>query len=44
MVMLLDTSVWIEFFQGTEKSKKVEDILKTEENFTSIVTLAEVVN
>jgi predicted nucleic acid-binding protein len=26
--MLLDTSVWIEFFQGTEKSKKVEDILK----------------
>jgi len=42
--MLLDTSVWIEFFQGTEKSKKVEDILKTEENFTSIVTLAEVVN
>jgi predicted nucleic acid-binding protein len=42
--MLLDTSVWIEFFQGAEKSKRVEDILKTEENFTSIITFAEVVN
>jgi predicted nucleic acid-binding protein len=44
MVMLLDTSVWIEFFQGAEKSKRVEDILKTEENFTGIITFAEVVN
>ena len=44
MIMLLDTSAWIEFFQGTEKSKKVENILKTEENFTSIVTFAEIVN
>ncbi|MBI4009760.1 MAG: PIN domain-containing protein [Candidatus Aenigmarchaeota archaeon] len=44
MVMLLDTSAWIEFFQGTEKSKKVENVLKTEENFTSIVTFAEIVN
>lgn len=44
MVMLFDTSAWIEFFQGTEKSKKIENILRTEENFTSIVTLAEVVN
>jgi predicted nucleic acid-binding protein len=42
--MLLDTSVWIEFFQGAEKSKRVEDILKTEENFTGIITFAEVVN
>jgi len=42
--MLLDTSAWIEFFQGTEKSKKVENALKTEENFTSIVTFAEIVN
>lgn len=44
MVMLFDTSAWIEFFQGTEKSKKVENMLKTEENFTSIVTFAEIVN
>ena len=42
--MLFDTSAWIEFFQGTEKSKKVENALKTEENFTSIVTFAEIVN
>ena len=42
--MLFDTSAWIEFFQGTERSKKVENILKIEENFTSIVTFAEVVN
>ena len=44
MVMLLDTSAWIEFFQGTEKGKKVGNILRTEENFTSIVTFAEIVN
>ena len=42
--MLFDTSAWIEFFQGTEKSKIVENILKTEENFTSEITFAEVVN
>ena len=42
--MLFDTSSWIELFQGTDKSGKVENILKTEENFTSIVTLAEIVN
>jgi predicted nucleic acid-binding protein len=39
MVMLLDTSVWIEFFQGIEKSKRVEDILRTEENFKLRFTL-----
>ncbi len=44
MVMLLDTSAWIEFFQGTEKGKKIEDILRNEENFTSIVTFPEIVN
>ena len=42
--MLLDTSAWVEFFQGTERSKKVESVLKTEENFTSIVSIAEIVN
>lgn len=42
--MLFDTSAWIEFFQGTEKGKTVEEILKREENFTSIVTLSEAVN
>ena len=42
--MIFDTSAWIEFFQGTKKSKIVENALKTEENFTSIVTFAEIVN
>jgi len=40
--MLFDTSAWIEFFQGTEKGKKVREILDLEENFTSIVTFAEI--
>ena len=42
--MLFDTSAWIEFFQGTEKGKKVREFLKSEENFSSIVTFAEVIN
>lgn len=40
--MLFDTSAWIELFSGTEKGKKVEEVLKKEENFTSITTLAEI--
>ena len=39
--MLLDTSAWIEFFQGTELGNRVSEILQNEENFTSIITLAE---
>ncbi len=42
--MLFDTSAWIEFFQGTEKGKKVQESLKSEEIFTCIVTFAELVN
>lgn len=42
--MLLDSSAWIEFFKGTEKSKRVEQALKSEENYTCIVTIAEVLN
>jgi len=42
--MLFDTSAWIEFFQGTERGEKVQESLKIEENFTSIVTFAEVIN
>ena len=41
--MLFDTSAWIEFFKGTENSTRVANVLKTEENFTSIVTIAELV-
>ena len=42
--MILDSSAWIEFFQGTEKGKKVELVLKSDQSFTSIVTISEVVN
>ena len=42
--MLLDTSAWIELFQGTEKTSAVKNILETEDNFTSAITFAEVVN
>lgn len=42
--MLLDTSAWIELFRGTKKGSKVMVILKTEQHFTSIVTIAEIVN
>lgn len=41
--MLLDTSAWIEFFQGTEKGREVKESLK-EENYTNIVTFAEMIN
>ena len=42
--MLFDTSAWIEFFQGSNKAEKVKERLTTEENFTSIVTFAELIN
>ena len=42
MVMLLDTSAWIEFFRGTEKGEIVEKVLEKEKTFTSIVSLGEV--
>lgn len=40
--MLLDSSAWVEFFQGSEKGKEVKSILEQEESFTSIVTFAEI--
>ena len=42
--MLLDTSAWIELFIGSEKGKRVKDVLYKEDSYTSIVTLAEVTN
>ncbi len=42
--MILDSYAWIEFFQGTEKGKKVELVLKSTQSFTSIVTISEVIN
>lgn len=42
--MLLDTFAWIEFFQGTQKGKGVMDILRQSKCYTSIVSIAEIVN
>ena len=42
--MLLDTSAWIELFQDTDKTAIVKNILETQENFTSSITFAEIVN
>jgi len=41
--MLTDTYGCIEFLRGTERGKKVRKILRTEKCYTSIVTLAELV-
>jgi len=43
MVVLFDTSAWIEFFDGTDKSRLVEEAIKTKEIFTSEITYAEIV-
>ncbi len=39
--MILDTSAWVEFIEGTEKGKDVKDVVEREESFTSIATIAE---
>lgn len=41
--MLLDTSAWIEFLQGTEKGAKVNEHIKKEELFASLATIPELV-
>ena len=41
--MLLDTYAWIEFLRGTERGKKVREILRAERCYTSIVSIAELV-
>jgi len=38
---LLDTYAWVEFFKGTEKGAKVNEIIKSMQCFTSIISLAE---
>ncbi len=42
--MLFDSSAWIEVFLGTEQGRIAADVIKTEENFTSIVTFSEIAN
>ncbi len=42
--MLLDTSAWVELFNGTKNAKKVEKILTSEKCYTCITSMAEIVN
>lgn len=42
--MILDTSAWVEFIEGTEKGRAVRLILENEESFTSLATVAELVH
>jgi predicted nucleic acid-binding protein len=39
--MLLDTSAWVEFFEGSDKGKKVKTVLEQDKCYTSMVSLAE---
>jgi predicted nucleic acid-binding protein len=42
--MLLDTSAWVELFEATKKTVRIKEILTKETCYTSIVTIAEIVN
>ena len=42
MNLLLDSWAWIEFFKGTEKGKKVKDLVKGSEVYTSAGNVYEV--
>lgn len=42
ILVLLDSFAWIEFFNGTEKGKKVEERLIGNMCYTSLITLAEI--
>ena len=39
--MLLDTSAWIEFFEGTAKGAKVRELIRGKAAYASILTIAE---
>ncbi|MDE1870910.1 MAG: PIN domain-containing protein [Candidatus Micrarchaeota archaeon] len=43
-MLLLDTSAWIEFFNGSKKGQRVKEMLRSNVCYTSIVTVAEVTN
>lgn len=41
--MLFDTSCWIEYFEGTEKGKKIKEMMKKQETlYTCPITVAEI--
>ena len=39
---LLDTSAWIELFQGTKKGERVKNLMKEERPCMSMVSIAEI--
>ena len=41
--MLLDTSCWVEYFKGTEKGKRLKELMEKQEVFyTCPITIAEI--
>jgi len=42
ILVILDSFAWIEFFNGTEKGKKVEEKLTETMCYTSLIALAEI--
>jgi predicted nucleic acid-binding protein len=42
--VLLDTSAWIELFKATKNTGRIKEVLTKEPCYTSIVTIAEIVN
>ena len=42
--MIFDTYAWIEYFQGTEKGDRIRILLKNNECFTSLISIAEISN
>lgn len=44
MNVLLDTSAWIELFKATKNTGRIKEVLTKEPCYTSIVTIAEIVN
>lgn len=37
----MDTSAWIEFFDGNEKGRRVKELILNRETFTASITIAE---
>ncbi len=40
--LVIDSSAWIEYFSGTEKGKKVKELIGTNEIFTTSISIAEI--
>ena len=40
--MMIDAFAWLEYFKGSDKGKKVAEIIQNNESFTATTTIAEV--